>query len=64
VDSELAAETLSDPVVAHMMTIPDVDAIAAISILAAVGDFSRFADGRHVGGRRCHARLRGWLPIR
>ncbi len=43
VDRELALEAL-DPVVERLMTIPGVDAIAAISILAAVGDFSRFDD--------------------
>ncbi len=41
VDTDLAKETIGDPVVARLMTIPGVDAIA-ISILAAVGDFSRF----------------------
>jgi transposase len=43
VDKELAAEALTDPVVARLMTVPGIDAIAAISIVAAVGDFSRFA---------------------
>ena len=44
VDRELAVERFTDPVVARLMTIPGVDAIAAISIVAAVGDFTRFAD--------------------
>jgi transposase len=44
VDRELAAEALTDPVVARLMTIPGVDAIAGISIVAAVGDFTRFDD--------------------
>jgi transposase len=44
VDKELAVEALVDPAVARLMTIPGVDAIAGISIVAAVGDFSRFAD--------------------
>lgn len=44
VDRELAVEAFADPVVARLMTIPGVDAIAAISIVAAVGDFTRFAD--------------------
>ena len=44
VDRELAQQALADPVVARLMTIPGVDAIAAISIVAAVGDFSRFSD--------------------
>lgn len=42
VDKELAVEALGDPMVARLMTIPGVDAIAGISIVAAVGDFSRF----------------------
>ena len=44
VDKELAVEALADPVVARLMTIPGVDAIAGIAIVAAVGDFHRFAD--------------------
>jgi transposase len=44
VDKELAREALSDPAVAPLMTIPGVDAIAGISIVAAIGDFSRFDD--------------------
>jgi hypothetical protein len=44
VTTELAAEALGDPVVKRLMTIPGVDAIAAISVVAAVGDFTRFSD--------------------
>jgi transposase len=44
VDKELAVEALSDPVVARLMTIPGVDAIAGMAIVAAVGDFHRFDD--------------------
>ena len=44
VDKELAIEALPDPVVARLMTIPGVDAIAGIAIVAAVGDFHRFPD--------------------
>ncbi|MGI5153069.1 IS110 family transposase [Plantactinospora sp. CA-294935] len=44
VDKELAIEAFADPVVARLMTIPGIDAIAAISIVAAVGDFTRFDD--------------------
>jgi transposase len=44
VDRELAVEAFADPVVARLMTIPGVDAVAAISIVAAVGDFTRFSD--------------------
>jgi transposase len=42
VDAELASEAIDDPVVARLMTIPGVDTIAAVSIVAAVGDFARF----------------------
>src|SRR6185437_3855740 len=44
VDKELAREALADPMVARLITIPGVDAIAGISIVAAVGDFTRFDD--------------------
>jgi transposase len=44
VDKELAIDALADPMVARLMTIPGVDAIAGISIVAAVGDFTRFDD--------------------
>jgi len=43
VEMELAAEALPDPVVRRLMTIPGVDAIVAISLVAAVGDFARFS---------------------
>jgi transposase len=43
VDAELAIEALADPVVARLMTVPGVDATVALSIVAAVGDFSRFS---------------------
>jgi transposase len=43
VERELARDAIDDPVVARLMTIPGVDMLAAISIVAAVGDFSRFA---------------------
>jgi transposase len=43
VSKELAIEALGDPVVARLMTIPGVDALTAISIVAAVGDFTRFS---------------------
>jgi transposase len=42
VDRDLAVEALQDPAVARLMTIPGIDAIVAMSIVAAVGDFSRF----------------------
>src|SRR4029077_19121981 len=44
VDKELARQAPADPMVARLMTIPGVDAIAGISIVAAVGDFTRFDD--------------------
>ena len=44
VDRELAVVAFADPRVARLMTIPGVDAIAGVSIVAAVGDFARFGD--------------------
>jgi transposase len=41
-DRAIAAEAVNDSVVRRLMTIPGVDVIVAISILAAVGDFARF----------------------
>lgn len=43
VDAELAVEALDDPVVARLMTVPGIDSIVALSIVAAVGDFGRFS---------------------
>lgn len=42
VDRELAVEAIDDPMVARLMTIPGVDVIVALSVVAAVGDFHRF----------------------
>ncbi|MEV7239041.1 IS110 family transposase [Streptomyces sp. NPDC051020] len=43
VDRELATEGLSDPAVRRLMTVPGIDVAVAVSIRAAVGDFTRFA---------------------
>jgi len=43
IDSELGQVGLRRPEVARLMTIPGVDATVALSIVAAVGDFSRFS---------------------
>ena len=42
VERDIALEAIDDPVVARLMTVPGVDVAVAVSILAAVGDFSRF----------------------
>jgi transposase len=42
VDRDIALEALDDPIVARLMTVPGIDVTVAVSILAAVGDFSRF----------------------
>ncbi|MCZ4588530.1 transposase [Rhodococcus opacus] len=42
-DRELAIEAFADPVVRHLMTIPGVDAVVGLSVVAAVGDFGWFA---------------------
>src|SRR6478672_5878873 len=44
VAKQLAVEALTDPMVARLLTIPGRDAIAGISIVAAVGDLTRFDD--------------------
>ncbi|MCP4304790.1 MAG: IS110 family transposase, partial [bacterium] len=44
VERDIAVEAIDDPVVARLMTVPGIDVAVAISILAAVGDFSRFDD--------------------
>ncbi|MFC9550367.1 transposase [Rhodococcus sp. NPDC056960] len=36
-------EALADPVVRRLMTVPGVDAVVGLSVVAAVGDFVRFA---------------------
>ena len=42
VERDIAADALDDPVVARLMTVPGINVTAAMSIVAAVGDFSRF----------------------
>jgi transposase len=41
-ERDIAVEAIDDPVVARLMTVPGIDVTVAISIVAAVGDFSRF----------------------
>jgi len=43
VERRLAVEALDDPIVRRLMTIPGVDAMTAVTLLAAVGDFRRFS---------------------
>jgi transposase len=43
VERDIAIDAIDDPVVARLMTIPGVDVTVALSVVAAVGDFSRFA---------------------
>lgn len=43
-EQDIAIEAIDDPVVARLMTVPGIDVAVAISIVAAVGDFSRFPD--------------------
>lgn len=44
VERDIAIEAIDDPVVARLMTVPGIDVAVAVSIVAAVGDFSRFED--------------------
>ncbi|HEY9555339.1 MAG TPA: IS110 family transposase [Acidimicrobiales bacterium] len=43
VERDIAVGAIDDAVVARLMTIPGVDVTVAVSVVAAVGDFSRFA---------------------
>ena len=42
VERDIAVEAVDDPVIARLMTVPGINVIVAMSIVAAVGDFSRF----------------------
>jgi transposase len=42
VERDVAIEAIDDPIVARLMTVPGIDVIVAMSIVAAVGDFARF----------------------
>lgn len=43
VERDIAIDAIDDAVVARLMTVPGVDVTVAVSVVAAVGDFSRFA---------------------
>lgn len=43
VERDIAIDAIDDQVVARLMTIPGVDVTVAVSVVAAVGDFSRFS---------------------
>ena len=42
VERDVALEAIDDPIVARLMSVPGIDVIVAMSIVAAVGDFARF----------------------
>ena len=42
VERDIAADAVEDPVIARLMTVPGINVTVAMSIVAAVGDFSRF----------------------
>jgi transposase len=44
VERDIAVDAIDDPVIARLMTVPGIDVAVAVSIVAAVGDFSRFDD--------------------
>lgn len=44
VEHDIAVDAIDDPVVARLMTVPGINVTVAMSIVAAVGDFSRFED--------------------
>ena len=42
VEQDIAVDAVEDPVIARLMTVPGINVTVAMSIVAAVGDFSRF----------------------
>jgi len=42
VERDIAVDAVDDPVIARLMTVPGINVTVAMSIVAAVGDFSRF----------------------
>lgn len=42
VERDIVIDAVDDPVIARLMTVPGIDVTVAMSIMAAVGDFSRF----------------------
>ncbi len=42
VERDIATNAIDDPVIAQLMTVPGINVTVAMSIVAAVGDFSRF----------------------
>lgn len=44
VEHDIAVDAINDPVVARLMTVPGINVTVAMSIVAAVGDFSRSED--------------------
>lgn len=42
VERDIAIDVVDDPVIARLMTVPGINVTVAMSIVAAVGDFSRF----------------------
>lgn len=43
VERDVALDAIDDPVIARLMTVPGIDVHAAMSVVAAVGDFGRFS---------------------
>jgi transposase len=59
VERDLAIEAIDDAIVTRLMTVPGIDVAVVISIVAAVGDFSRFDDpNRLVAYLGLHPRVR------
>lgn len=67
IDCSIAIETHDDPDVRRLLTIPGVDVTTAVTLIAAIGDISRFPSSRHlVGYLGLHPRVRqsGAKPAR
>lgn len=43
VERDIAIEAIDDPVIGRLMTVPGIEPTVAVAVVAAVGDFSRFA---------------------
>lgn len=59
IDRLVACEARNDPQVHHLLTIPGVDVTTAVTLIAVIGDVSRFPSARHlVGYLGLHPRVR------
>ena len=53
VERELARDARTDPNVTRLMTIPGIDMMVAVGLIAAIGPVARFAERRCLGHPAC-----------